>query len=98
MGYLTAQPLLMNKTVLTDFIVLMAVSRLTRVRSVIPLQTVQMCQTSVRGATCQTDGLSTDKEFIGNVYLRWFTILQCIVIFGLNGKAGVDYVRSEKKN
>ena len=46
---------------------------------------------------CQTDGLSTDKEFIGNVYLRWFTILQCIVIFGLNGKAGVDYVRSEKK-
>ena len=46
---------------------------------------------------CQTDGLSTDKEFIGNVYLRWFTILQCIVIFGLNCKAGVVYVRSEKK-
>ena len=46
---------------------------------------------------CQTDGLSTDKEFIGNVYLRWFTILQCILIFGLNCKAGVVYVRSEKK-
>ena len=46
---------------------------------------------------CQTDGLSTDKEFIGNVYLRWFTILQCIVILGLNCKAGVGYVRSEKK-
>ena len=46
---------------------------------------------------CQTDGLSTDKEFIGNVYLRWFTILQCIVILGLNGKACVGYVRCEKK-
>ena len=46
---------------------------------------------------CQKDDLSTDKEFIGNVHLRWFTILQCIVILGLNCKAGVGYVRSEKK-
>ena len=46
---------------------------------------------------CQTDGLSTDKEFIDNVYLRWFTILQCIVIIVLNCKAGVGYVRSKKK-
>ena len=46
---------------------------------------------------CQTEGLSTDHAFIGNAYLRWFTILQCFVILGLNCKAGVGYVRSEKK-
>ena len=46
---------------------------------------------------CQSEGLSTDKEFIGNVYLRWFTILQCIIILRLNYKAGMGYVRSEKK-
>ena len=49
MGYLIAQPLLMNKTALTDFIVLMVAGLLTSVRCAIPLQTVQMCQMSVRG-------------------------------------------------
>ena len=46
---------------------------------------------------CQTEGLSTDKDFIGNVNLRWFTVLQCVAILGLNCKAGVNYLRCEKK-
>ena len=46
---------------------------------------------------CQAEGLSTDKDFIGNVYLRWFTILQCILILGLNCVASIGYAKSKKK-
>ena len=46
---------------------------------------------------CLSEGLVTDKDFIGNGFLRWFTVLQCMLILGLNCKAGVEYVKCKKK-
>ena len=46
---------------------------------------------------CQKEGISTDKEFIGSFFLRWFTVFQCIAILGLNGKALVEHGAAKKK-
>ena len=46
---------------------------------------------------CQREGISTDKEFIGSFFLRWFTLFQCVSILVLNGKAVIEHVASKKK-
>lgn len=46
---------------------------------------------------CHTDGLSTDKRLISSSFLRWFTVFQCVLILGLNSKAGYDHIQTKKE-
>ena len=75
-----------KRIVLIDFIVAVTISQSMHLKYVTLYQIARTYQSSDECQNCARSILSSDKELISSLFLRFFIVFQCLLIIFLNGK------------